>query len=157
MKSAIVLSDTHGNMAMVEKLLPLIREADYVFHLGDGAADLARYYKELQGKLFSVGGNCDVFFTGDREGVVEVEGVKVFYCHGHRYSVKRGTDELLTRAKEVGAQIALYGHTHEAWIDEADGVTMINPGALTRFTAKPSYCYLVFYGGKFTAKIVEIF
>ena len=157
MKSAIVISDTHGNVPVLEKLLPLMREADYVFHLGDGAADLARFYKELSGKIFSVGGNCDVFFSGDREGLVEIEGVTLLYCHGHRYSVKRGTDELLARAQEQGAAVALYGHTHEARIDERKGVTLINPGALTRFTTKPSYCYLVLYGGKITAKIVEIF
>lgn len=40
MKTAVVLSDTHGNRARVNALLPLMREADFVFFCGDGIYDL---------------------------------------------------------------------------------------------------------------------
>ncbi len=157
MKTFVVLSDTHGNVAAVEKLAPIMAEADYVIFLGDGLKDLSRFALGNREKFRLAEGNCDFFSTGEKEGFMEVEGVKLMFCHGHRYSVKRGLEELLTRAKQENCTLALYGHTHEARIDRVDGVTLINPGSMTRFTTKPSYCYLVIHQGKITAQIVEIF
>ena len=40
------------------------------------------------------------------------------------------TNKLDLLAKENGCNIVLYGHTHQQLVDEYDGVTFINPGAL---------------------------
>ena len=157
MKKCLVLSDTHGNMQAVQKLTGIMAEADFVFYLGDGMRDIARYALSNPQKFKIAEGNCDIFSAGEREGVIEIEGVKVLYCHGHRYGVKRGLEHLLARAKELGCTLALYGHTHEARVDTMDGVTLINPGSTTKFTVNPSYCYLVLHQGKITAQIVQIF
>ncbi len=157
MKTFLLLSDTHGNIAAVEKLAPIMAEADYVIFLGDGLRDLSRFALGQKDKFRLAEGNCDFFSSGEKEGFMEVEGVKLMFCHGHRYGVKRGLTDLLARAKEENCALALYGHTHEARIDRMDGVTLINPGSMTKFTAKPSYCYLVLHQGKITAQIVEIF
>jgi putative phosphoesterase len=118
MVTAIVLSDTHHNVPLVEKLLPLMQEADLVVHLGDGANDLSRYALSLKGKLHRMAGNCDDASFGEREEIIEVEGVRIFACHGHRYGVKQQLVSLTLRAKECNCTVALYGHTHEGRIDE---------------------------------------
>ena len=42
------------------------------------------------------------------------DGIKIFFTHGHKWGVKYSTDRLFYKAKEIGAQIALFGHTHTA-------------------------------------------
>lgn len=157
MKTVVVISDTHGNVRQIEELLPIMEESDYVLHLGDGARDMERFGLKLKGKLLAVDGNCDPGSLGKTEGVLEAEGVRIFYTHGHLFGVKRGTEELRAYAKENGCGAALYGHTHRAEAEEEGGVLCFNPGNLSKYTAKRSYGYLVLHDGKITWKIVEIF
>lgn len=150
MKTVIVLSDTHGNISAMEKLLPIMSESDYVFHLGDYDRDVFAFKRELGDKIYSVKGNCD---GGGEEIIVEIDGVKVMLTHGDRYGVKTSLYKLLLKAKELGVNAVFYGHTHEPRIDEIDSVTLINPGCATRYGEK-TYCFVAIYDGKLTAKIV---
>lgn len=155
MKRLIVISDTHGNGKAVAELLPLIAENDMVIHLGDGAGDMRETRSLYPDKVYTVGGNCDFFAPLPQDGELEVEGIKIFYCHGHRYGVKDGREKLAAEAKRRGCDLALYGHTHIAMIDEIDGVTLVNPGSLRYPVGKGgSYCYLVINKDKITPVIV---
>lgn len=155
MKKLIVVSDTHGNVKGVESLRSLIAENDYIVHLGDGAGDMRGTMRDYPDKVWLCGGNCDFFSSYPSEGIMEVESVRIFYCHGHKYRVKSGLDVLAAEAKKRGCDIALYGHTHTPLITEIGGVTLINPGALRGEVGKGgSYCYLVVHGSKFTPVLV---
>lgn len=156
MKSIIVISDTHGNAAAVEKLYPVFGECDLIIHLGDTSSDGARIRSAFPDKVRLINGNCDIPRLGEDEIVLECEGVKIFACHGDRYGVKRGLQKLAEKAAAEGAQIALYGHTHDAREENAEGVALFNPGTLSRYAARQSYLYLAVYNGKFTGKIVDI-
>lgn len=155
MKRIIVVSDTHGNAKGVEKMLPLIEENHYFIHLGDGISDLRAALEKADKKTYFCRGNCDFFASVPDEGELEVEGVKIFYCHGHKYGVKSGLGVLAREAKKRGCAVALYGHTHIAKITEIDGVTLINPGSMRfSFDEGGSYCYLVVNGDKITPVLV---
>ena len=155
MKKAVIISDTHGKLESVKKLYPLFEENDFVFHLGDGAGDIREFYKEYPEKVYLCAGNCDFCSPYPTEGQVEIEGIKLFFTHGHNYRVKGHLYDLAERAKELNCQIALYGHTHRASIDKVDGITCINPGSLFFGVGKGgSYCYLVINKGEFTPVIV---
>jgi len=158
MKTMVVISDTHGNKAFFGKLKPLFAENDYIVHLGDGANDMLEVYREYPDKVYVCNGNCD--FYGSRiamdEWNIDVEGHTVLMCHGHKYGVKASLDGLALKAKECGADIALYGHTHIAAQNEIGGVTLINPGALSYSSGAPSYCYIVFTKQKVVATIVPL-
>ena len=65
-------------------------------------------------------------------------------------------DAVVQAAKERLCDIALFGHTHEAFVGEEEGVLLINPGCMTRFSPKHTYCYLVINGPKAVPTIVEI-
>ncbi len=39
MKTVTVLSDTHGNRRALDRLDTVLRESDYIIHLGDTSAD----------------------------------------------------------------------------------------------------------------------
>ncbi|MBQ7879791.1 MAG: metallophosphoesterase [Clostridia bacterium] len=155
MKKILVVSDTHGNTKGLEKLRPLIEENDYLVHLGDGAGDVREYMRDFPEKVCLCGGNCDFFGNYPDEGVLEIESVKILYCHGHKYRVKSTLETLASEAKKRDCDIALYGHTHTSLVSEIDGVTLINPGSLSRPVGKGgSYCYLVINGSKHTEVIV---
>ena len=155
MKKIIVVSDSHGNLQAIENLMPLIAENDYLIHLGDGAGDLRQVWKEYPDKIYQCRGNCDGFSPTPHEGILEVEQIRIFYCHGDLYGVKSDLLELAKEAKKRDCEIALYGHTHRAQITEIGGVTLINPGSMWRKVGEGgSYCYLVVNKDKFTAVIV---
>lgn len=155
MKKIVIISDSHGNGKGIEKLRGLIAENDYCIHLGDGVGDIRAIAGEYPDKIYFCAGNCDFFAHYPEEGILDVEGVRILYCHGHRYGVKSGLGTLAIKAKTVGADIALYGHTHTPMITEQDGVTLINPGSI-RFSVGEggSYCYLVVNGCKYTSVLV---
>ncbi|MBO5285336.1 MAG: metallophosphoesterase [Clostridia bacterium] len=152
MKTAIVFSDTHGNIRALKKLDEIFKETDYIFHLGDYSADFIEIKNKYPQKCFSVPGNCDLR-SGD--GFIIIDGVKIFYTHGHDYGVKQSLTKLYFKAKEVGANVVLYGHTHMADVTVTDNIKFINPGAMRYGTC--TYAYLVIAGGKCYEKIVELF
>ena len=155
MKKLIVFSDTHGNMQAVADLTPLIAENDYFIHLGDGVSDIRDLRDVDPDKGYFCAGNCDYAAYYPNEGTLEVDGVKIFYCHGHQDGVKQELLTLALAAKSRGCEIALYGHTHQADITQLEGVTLINPGTLRYAVGKGgSYCYLVIHQGKITPVIV---
>ena len=54
-----------------------------------------------------------------------------------------------------GAAVALYGHTHNAAIEEIGGVTLVCPGTMKfPLYAGGTYAYLVICGDKCTVTIV---
>lgn len=154
MKTAIILSDTHGNRNL-DKLRTVMEESDFIFHLGDTSSDGGRIRTEFPDKTIVINGNCDPVRLGENTAVVQMEDVRVFATHGHLYSAKSTRVKLAEAARNEGCKIALYGHTHRAAEDEIDGVACLNPGTLSRYAAK-SYGYLVVTGEKFTYTIVNI-
>jgi hypothetical protein len=92
---------------------------------------------------------------GEDELVVDIEGVKIFACHGDKYGVKSGLNRLYARADELGCKVALYGHTHDAREDKIGDVLLVNPGTLCRYSSN-SYLYLIVHAGKAVAKLVEL-
>lgn len=101
MKTMIIFSDTHGHREGIERLMPLFSENDYVIHLGDGAGDMREVVNAFPEKVFVCQGNCD-FVPALSEGELEVEGVKIFFCHGHRYRVKSELSSLAGRSAAAG-------------------------------------------------------
>ena len=144
----IVLSDTHGHRDNVWRLEGAFKECDYILHLGDGALDMSEVLALYPKKTFVCRGNCDLA-RAPREGELEIEGVKIFFCHGDAYRVKWELFRLAEEAKSRGCQLALFGHTHRAEIAEVDGVTLVNPGSmkLPPFFGG-SYAYITFKDGK---------
>lgn len=155
MKTAVVLSDTHGNRRAIDEISGILAESDYIIHLGDTSGDGGYIRARYPAKTFLANGNCDPVKLGEDEFTLGIEGVKLLAVHGHKYSVKSSLYKLAARAEELGCKLALYGHTHCAREDEIGGITLINPGAFTRYCQK-SYLYLVFSDGKFTSKIVSV-
>lgn len=152
MKNIIVISDTHGRLPDNEILWEAFDNADFIFHLGDGAKEIEKLKAAYPGKVKFVYGNWDGITNGSEE-VVEVEGVKFFLTHGHNYKVKSSDLNLQMRGLELGVDCCLYGHAHRPQMTEYGNLKIINPGSLTY---SKTYCYMSVVNGKVLAKIVEL-
>ena len=153
MKTLLILSDTHGNIDAIDKLKPIMKDADYIIHLGDYYRDMEFYMGEFGNKIYRVKGNCD---GGGEEIEIDIEGLKVLALHGDRYGVKYSLNRLNLFAKEKSANVVLFGHTHSPMVENIDNITFINPGNMTKYS-NPSYCYAVISDNKITAKTVYLY
>lgn len=125
-----VISDTHRHSYELNQVLSHIQETDMIIHLGDNTEDVDILKNGYKGKIINVRGNCDFVSFVPSERLEEVEGMKVLLTHGHKYNVKNDFLRLKYRAKEVGANIVLFGHTHEAIELYEEGIWFVNPGSL---------------------------
>ena len=146
MKRFIVFSDIHGDYNNLRKLNALISENHGGFFAGDGLNCVLSARCE---NLFWVAGNCDAY--GDKEQIVEIEGVKILLTHGHLYGVKSGMGKLYYRAKEVGANVVIFGHTHTPLICEEDDILFLNPGTSCSNAISPTFIYMCINEGKVQA------
>ncbi len=129
-----VLSDSHGDWDSLERLLWRMGRLNMVFFLGDIAQDSEWLAKNLCRRsdhpvLWAVRGNNDLACELPNMLTVPAGEKLVFLTHGHLFHVRSGTEELVRKAKEERASIALYGHTHEAYCAWESGILVINPGA----------------------------
>ena len=157
---AIVLSDSHGDTASLERAISSVGEKniDMIIHLGDIARDvdyLEMLYYPI--KVVSILGNNDFLRSGDHERVVEFDSHKIFICHGHTLSVSYGTQKLEALARQKGCKAALFGHTHSALLKKSeDGLIILNPGSVSRPRGgKPSFAVLESENGKLEAVVID--
>lgn len=155
LKKITVVSDTHGNAEAIRKLFPIFAESDYIIHLGDTSSDGQIIRREFPDKTLLLNGNCDLSKLGEDELILEVEGVKIFACHGDKYGVKRGYDNIAYKAEQEGCKAALFGHTHAPIEKTVGSVTLFNPGTLRRYAAN-TYLYLIVNGDKIVGKICPL-
>lgn len=128
----LVVSDSHGNDGNLRRAIMAQPNAEVIIHLGDGEEEWIRAKRSFPEKMFlGVRGNCDFASSLPPTGEFTAEGVKIFYTHGHLYGVKSGLYTYECAARERGAQVALFGHTHNALTDYEDGLYLMNPGSLS--------------------------
>ena len=134
----LVVSDSHGGSKKLREAIEAQPTAEVVIHLGDSEIDLGTISSAFPEKMFlAVRGNCDYASDLPVTGEREFEGVKLFFAHGHTFGVKSGLEQAKAAARNCGAKVLLYGHTHRAMTDYEDGLYIMNPGALKGF--RPSY------------------
>ncbi|MBL4937165.1 metallophosphoesterase [Clostridium sp. YIM B02515] len=124
-----VISDTHRHSYSINKAASIIQGMDMVIHLGDNVEDVEVLKEKFKGNIINVRGNCDFTSFVPRERLEEIEGKKIFMTHGDKYNVKYDLLRLKYRAKEVGADVVLFGHTHQSLELYEDGIWFINPGS----------------------------
>jgi len=113
---------------------------DLILHLGDhleDAEDLASAFPGIE--LLRVPGNYDWGSSARPSLLIEERGHRLFLTHGHLFGVKQGLDRLFLEAKHLGAEAAFFGHTHVAYCEKRDGIWLVNPGACSSISGRPSY------------------
>ncbi len=128
--SLMLISDTHGATTAVMNTLIENKEITHVLHLGDmvrDAEDIEAAFPSV--KVIKVVGNNDFWSRECEELLFDWGSIKIFACHGHRYGVCGSKGVLATRAKELGADMAVFGHTHIKFDESIDGVRLLNPSS----------------------------
>ncbi len=124
-----ILADSHRSKAGLREALSRMEDCQLIVHLGDHDSDMDDF-RLPESRLLSVPGNCDPLSFQPASRIFEREGVRVFMTHGDAYGVKFSLMRLRLKAQEVGAALALYGHSHRQQADADGGVILLNPGAL---------------------------
>lgn len=127
----LVVSDSHGRNENVRRAIDKAGRFDIMVHLGDVGPDYREVERMAGVPAYIVAGNND--FSGDLLdcNIIEIGGHRIFATHGHRQGVHFGVERLYYLAMENGCDVAMYGHTHVPYLEEADDVTILNPGSLT--------------------------
>jgi putative phosphoesterase len=147
-KKLLVLSDSHGDVNALKKVLVWAKNLAYTaalppnppdvisygVFLGDGIADLHQA-EDLSG--YSCGwrlvqGNNDYGYSLPEADVFDFGGHRFFISHGHRFSVYYGLQRLIAAALSTNADTALFGHTHVPCFTRENGLFLINPGSVSR-------------------------
>ena len=125
----LVLSDSHGNVGNMIRAVEQV-QPDRVLHLGDCQRDLTALEGEFPAlPMEGVPGNCDWGSCDQPERLLELGGVRVFMLHGHTRNVKSSPMAAMYAAREHGAQVLLFGHTHVPLVDNDGTLLTLNPGA----------------------------
>lgn len=125
-----VVSDTHMMKKFIDKAIPYLKKCDLIVHAGDSFSDSKYIHAETNIGMMAVKGNCD-FDNVEDELIFEIENKTIFLCHGDKYGVNYGIDEIEKKAKSVNADIVIFGHTHVPMNIEKDEILYLNPGSVS--------------------------
>ena len=79
--------------------------------------------------------------------LMEINGKKVYFTHGHKYNIEVIPYE--------DFEIMIYGHIHQGFIEEKEGYLFANPGSISIPRLNTPHSYLVFEEDKLVLKDVE--
>ena len=148
-----VFSDSHGYKGYMADAIAF-EQPDLCFFLGDGERDLGEIEEMFPKlKIYAVRGNCDFRTMLSSSLCCELGGVTIYATHGHLSAVKYEYDleTLTSQALEVGAEVALFGHTHRQHLSYNRGVMLLNPGT----AHYGDYAVLTIENGRCSAELIS--
>ena len=141
----LIFSDSHYRTepmySVAEKYSSVI---DGIIHLGDCTEDISGF-KTICPDI-------------PAERTVPIAGHTIFMTHGHRQRVYYNTDTLYYTAAQNGADIALFGHTHVPYLQNENGILIMNPGSISlpRSSVEKTFAFITFENRKAEAVIMKI-
>ncbi|GAJ99311.1 metallophosphoesterase [Geomicrobium sp. JCM 19055] len=153
MKRLLVMSDTHRDRQWLETVVERHKsDVDAVFHCGDSELDTDDPLLEA---ITIVRGNTDFEIDFPSFQTTTIDNVTIWQTHGHLLHVTRNDQQALhAAAKEKGADLVLYGHTHIPNVEHIDEkMHIVNPGSLLmpRGGYEPTYCIITIEESKVKA------
>ena len=139
----ILCSDSHGERVGLEYLHNTYPRSCRFLHCGDSV--LHPYELDTYG-FISVQGNNDYYNAYPMHRVLHIAGHDIYMCHGHRDMFFENYAMLADKAKSLGCDIALCGHSHIYHNETVNGVLCLNPGSIwrNRDLSEPSYMEITF-------------
>ncbi len=127
----VIMSDSHGAVGTLLDIIERHRDnTDLFIFLGDVDNDFDEVlmaYPDIKYKR--VAGNNDRYSSHMTSDLINLNGKKIFFTHGHIFHVKHGNEEIIEYCRKIGADICLYGHTHKQFTNYDNGLYIMNPGA----------------------------
>lgn len=154
----IVFADSHTDVSTMLSIVKFERP-DAVLHLGDQIADGLELQKNIDIIIYLVRGNTDQDNDENEEMLLTLESKRIYMTHGHLYKVEDSLTALRNAGIRVGAQIVLFGHTHQPFLTYMDGIWFMNPGRIGRKSNKiihATYGLICITENKIECKISEV-
>lgn len=127
----VIMSDSHGAVGTLLDIIERHRDnTDLFIFLGDVDNDFDEVlmaYPDIKYKR--VAGNNDRYSSHMTSDLINLNGKKIFFTHGHIFHVKHGNEEIIEYCRKIGADICLYGHTHKQFTNYDSGLYIMNPGS----------------------------
>ncbi len=152
MKFAII-SDTHDNMANVNKAIDFLnaQHIEIILHCGDicNQSTVDEAIKRFNGKIYFVRGNGDFELHEIPEKMeIELGAKKIFFNHYPEVAK--------TAAESKKYDLVFYGHTHRPWEEKINNCRLVNPGELAGQRYKPCFAMYDTEIDKLELKILEL-
>lgn len=153
-----VISDTHSWYDSAVEVH--FKGVDHILHAGD-IGDM-RVLSQLRGiaPVTAVRGNIDEGIDPtplNLEEKVRLFGIGIFMTHilGNPERLPHG---LQLKVKQLSPDVVIFGHTHQSYLRNQEGVVYFNPGSAgpRRFSFPRSIGMLYVTEGKVEGKIIEI-
>ena len=129
---AAVIADTHmprRARTLPEGLIPHLQRADLILHAGDLMDPTLLEELAAYAPTRAVRGNLDPPEAGLPETLeFEFGGARVAMIHDS--GTKRGRRSRMQR-RFPEARIVVFGHSHIPWLEDQDGLILLNPGSPT--------------------------
>ena len=141
---------------MPEGLIPYLERADLILHAGDlmdpTLLDELAAYAPVRG----VQGNLDSPEAELTETVqFEFGGMGIAMIHDS--GRKRGRRNRMRR-RFPGARVVVFGHSHIPWLEEEEGLLLLNPGSPTDRRRQPEHTFALLRveGGVVRAEVLAL-
>lgn len=141
-----IASDIHGSKYYAEKIKEMYNQenSDKIILLGDlyyhgprnpltneyEPMEVAKILNSLKDNMLVVKGNCDAEvdemiseFSFQDKIILEVNGLKIFFTHGHKYNMN------VLPKEEI--DMLIYGHFHTGFIKKEKGIIFANSGSVS--------------------------
>ena len=140
MTKLLVISDVHRDRYKLERILNKYKDqVNHIISLGDSECSTEYLQKR---NIIAVKGNYPFDGGEGYHKILQIEQVKIFLTHGHKFGVKWGSlSRLHDYASSEDFDLVMYGHTHEASLEKEEGITYLNPGSVRQSRGKegPSF------------------
>jgi putative phosphoesterase len=154
---AVVIADTHiprRAKALPEALTPHLERADLILHAGDLMDPTLLAELATQAPVRVVRGNLDPPEAGLQETLeFEFGGARIAMIHDS--GPRRGRRNRMRR-RFPEARVVVFGHSHIPWLEDEDGLLLLNPGSPTDKRRQPerTFALLRAQGGGASAEIL---
>ena len=128
----LVFSDSHRVTTPMDKAIEKHKDITHIIHCGDVDED-CEYLEMIYGRthsICSVCGNNDYFSSSPLNRIIKCEGHLIYLTHGHKEHVKSSLDGLKAAARSNNADMCIYGHTHQQFSENENGLIVLNPGPI---------------------------
>lgn len=130
-----LISDTHipeRANKLPNMLFDVFKNVDMIIHAGDMVSIDVKEELEKIAPVYCIQGNMDRVYGLDfpKSLILDIENYKIGVIHGEVYP-RGDTLQLKYLALELGVDILVTGHSHQALIEKVDNILLLNPGSPT--------------------------
>jgi putative phosphoesterase len=139
---AAVIADTHFSRrarTLPEGLIPHLRRADTILHAGDLMDPTLLEELAAYAPTRAVRGNLDPP-EAELPGTLEFEFGGAMVAMIHDSGPRKGRRNRMRR-RFPEARIVVFGHSHIPWLEDGDGLLLLNPGSPTDRRRQPEHTF----------------